>query len=568
MAFRTTLCSFFVPPQPLEGKDMVSEAHRLLNMRGPPTNELLNMWLHSRVHLPKGLRLKIRDGIKQPKRLMIPHPPCDPKDLSSLKALLWDTLVHLPIPKILQKYFLSITSFVARRSCTVRDLLCTKGTKSSWEQLKTEATGPCSCHECPSTLNRVNGCVAVRSVGEVRKLLPRWAPLLNQILTNAVLGEEDQFLRGARGAVQRLIRACPHMPPEWKPVLQQQVVSGVKELYSAAVTDTPSCLHRTELQCARRDIDTRFVVLPLDKNGGKGMVMCKRLYAQLLLQHYGDDTQFELLHDATSRSDAEQYAQQYLYTRACTLQLQRFFKLGRRYGPPSTFVLVRNKSMEREGEGLKLRLVFSYFNHPMKQYAKHIGQCLNVLLEEARTALHTFEMTKVHDIVQWAHDVNACTSCIALKKPQGDRTHKKASFFEFDVKEMFPRLRRGDPEADSKTLYKRLTDGKLPPRSLGVWESVNLIARLLREAKGLRACNGPPWFGIGDKRQLDVIRKAYGERAVNIPWQEVQLYVQFDVFHNDCLVLVTRMLRQKRGVPIGGMLSAQLACLYCMLHEH
>ena len=77
--------SFFVPPQPLEGKDMVSEAHRLLHMRGPPTNELLNMWLHSRVHLPKGLRLKIwerlyalvrdRHGIKLPKRLMIPHPP-------------------------------------------------------------------------------------------------------------------------------------------------------------------------------------------------------------------------------------------------------------------------------------------------------------------------------------------------------------------------------------------------------------------------------------------------------------------------------------------------------------
>ena len=87
-----------------------------------------------------------------------------------------------------------------------------------------------------------------------------------------------------------------------------------------------------------------------------------------------------------------------------------------------------------------------------------------------------------------------------------------------------------------------MTDGKLPPRSLGVWESVNLIARLVREAKGLRACNGAPWFGIGDERQLDVMRKAYGERAVNIPWQEVQRYAQFDVFHNDCLVLGTRVL--------------------------
>ena len=325
---------------------------------------------------------------------MIPHPPCDPKDLSSLKVLLRDTLVHLPIPKILQKYFLSITSFVARRSCTVRDLLCTKGTTLSWPQLQREATGPCSCKDCPSSLARVNGCVAVRSVGEVRTLLPRWAPLLNQNLTNAVLGDEEQFLRGARGAVQRLLRACPNMPSEWKPVLQQQVVSGVKDLYHTAVAETPSCLHRDELQRARRDIATRFVVLPLDKNGGKGMVMCRRLYAQLLLQHYGDDAQFELLHDAESKQDADTYAQQYLYTRACQLQLQKFFKLGRRYGPPSTFVLVKNKSMEKEGEGLKLRLVFSYFSHPMKQYAKRIGRCLNVLLEEAKIALQTFEMTK------------------------------------------------------------------------------------------------------------------------------------------------------------------------------
>ena len=206
-------------------------------------------------------------------------------------------------------------------------------------------------------------------------------------------------------------------------------------------------------------------------------------------------------------------------------------------------MLVKNKGMEREGEGLKLRLLFSYFNHPMKQYAKRIGRCLNVLLEEAKIALQTFEMTKVHDIVQCTHEVNACTSRIKLKKPQGECTHRKASFFESDVKEMFPRLRRGNPEANSQKLHQALTDGNLAPRSLGVWESVNMISQLVKEAKGLRACNGAPWFGIGEERQLDVIRKAYGERAVNIPWQEVQRYVQFDIFYNDCLVLGTRVLR-------------------------
>ena len=38
---------------------MVSEAHRLLHMRGPRTNELLNMWVHSRVFLPKQATLEI-----------------------------------------------------------------------------------------------------------------------------------------------------------------------------------------------------------------------------------------------------------------------------------------------------------------------------------------------------------------------------------------------------------------------------------------------------------------------------------------------------------------------------
>ena len=218
--------------------------------------------------------------------------------------------------------------------------------------------------------------------------------------------------------------------------------------------DTPFCLHRTELQRAHRHIETWFVWLLLDKNGGKGMVICKRLYAQLLLQHYGDDAQFELLHDATSRSNSEQYAQQYLYTRTCQLQLQRFFKLGRLYGPASTFVLVKNKRIKREGEGLKMDSFLSYFNLPVRQSAKRIGRCLNVLLEEGRAALHTFEMTKVHDIVQWAHTVNTCTPRIKLRTPQGDHTHHRASLFEFYVKEMFPRLRRGDPEDNFTALHK------------------------------------------------------------------------------------------------------------------
>ena len=44
-------------------------------------------------------------------------------------------------------------------------------------------------------------------------------------------------------------------------------------------------------------------------------------------------------------------------------------------------------------------------------------------------------------------------------------------------------------------------------------------------------------------------------------------YLHFDLFENDLFLLGTRVFRQRRGVAIGGMLSAQCASLYCMYKE-
>ena len=42
----------------------------------------------------------------------------------------------------------------------------------------------------------------------------------------------------------------------------------------------------------------------------------------------------------------------------------------------------------------------------------------------------------------------------------------------------------------------------------------------------------------------------------------------YEVRYNDLFVLGTRVLRQKKGLAIGGMISAQRASLYCMYKEH
>ena len=64
------------------------------------------------------------------------------------------------------------------------------------------------------------------------------------------------------------------------------------------------------------------------------------------------------------------------------------------------------------------------------------------------------------------------------------------------------------------------------------------------------------------------MRKAYGDMFTNLSGTDVSQYLHFGLFENDLFLLGTRVLRQKRGVAIGGVLSAQCASLYGMYREY
>ena len=55
--------------------------------------------------------------------------------------------------------------------------------------------------------------------------------------------------------------------------------------------------------------------------------------------------------------------------------------------------------------------------------------------------------------------------------------------------------------------------------------------------------------------------------VTNLSWAHVSEYLHFDLFQNDLFLLGTRVFRQRRGVAIGGVLSAQCASLYSMYKE-
>ena len=88
---------FFQTPRPLPRGDLKVLANRYVQMRSPPLPEMLNLWTRSENRLPQALRRSLWDrliavardtrGIKLPRRLVFPHPPCDPTELQDLRML-------------------------------------------------------------------------------------------------------------------------------------------------------------------------------------------------------------------------------------------------------------------------------------------------------------------------------------------------------------------------------------------------------------------------------------------------------------------------------------------------
>ena len=167
----------------------------------------------------------------------------------------------------------------------------------------------------------------------------------------------------------------------------------------------------------------------------------------------------------------------------------------------------------------------------------------------------------MHNVIPWATRINTLAQQWCLARPQGSRTHRYVKFFEVDVKQMFPRLRRRNPNVPLDTVM----DCDL--NTIGVWEAIVLVTRWVAKAHRVRWSGQGFWFGIHENKHMDIMRKAYGDQYQNLSWSDIFPYLRFELFAN-CFVLGSRVFRQLLGVAIGVMLSAQLATLYYMDCEH
>ena len=151
------------------------------------------------------------------------------------------------------------------------------------------------------------------------------------------------------------------------------------------------------------------------------------------------------------------------------------------------------------------------------------------------------------DIIPWVVHVNSLAQNLALPRSQARRTHKYGTFLEVEVKQMFPRLHRGD-------WYTLDSVDTCPSHKIGVWEAVLLLVKWVASETRVQLSAKGLWFGIHENKHMDVMCKAYGGQFENLSWEHIASYICFELFANDIFTLGTRVMQPLLEVAIGGVL--------------
>jgi hypothetical protein len=168
-------------------------------------------------------------------------------------------------------------------------------------------------------------------------------------------------------------------------------------------------------------------------------------------------------------------------------------------------------------------------------------------------------MLNVRDICDYVTNSN---KLIGELYPEGVLPRRRdARMFELDFKEMFPKLPRDKVATAVKEVYTIVYEAL---QNYGAEGLGNMTS-----GRPIRATKKGLWFCIHKThRAHDRLGKAYGSDFQEVSIEDVWRFVDYDLYHNDAFQVGNRIYRQKRGIAIGGVISAQLAELYCILCEY
>jgi hypothetical protein len=554
-------------------KEWIKEGWGLLNCRKGKISlsRLFVVWLQGKTKLGNELFTRLGSLLRSttkyvlkitlPANIAIPYPVSNGVCLRDMRDMLKGIIGGLPVPPLIRKYIGAITNFVGKKSAVVRDLLCTKGTSLPWDKMVELSQENCSCHRAPPSVPRVQGCVVARKFEDWRLLVPKQTPFLAQNMGNGVVGGWDYYKTEIEKASARLTQVLPLLQGTLKKEILTNLLDEGHNIYMGGRDNTPKTMLTEEVQLARKALNRKWAVIPADKNVGKCFLVCRTFYFRLLVATYTDKNQFLEVSTEATQKKARSVAMTLLKKSLDAVNLGHRFSTGKGKKPPNSFLFIKNKSNESSGT-IKTRVLFSFFSDPCKEYSRRVGRCLSLLIKVGRSYMQTLEMTNMVEVKDWVDGVNAHLAEREKTTPLGKGGEKKLHIWELDVKEMFPRLKRGNPKVKTYEQIKDGTEG-------GVWEAVLKMVAVVQQEKGVRKGKGGPWFAIHKtNNKLDEMRRAYHEDFENFSWEEIRPFIHWEIFNHDIFTVGSRIMRQTRGMPIGGVMSAQLASIFCMVREH
>lgn len=268
---------------------------------------------------------------------------------------------------------------------------------------------------------------------------------------------------------------------------------------------------------------THLCFVPLDKNHNTWTIMCKHLYLMKHHEEFNNKKFYELSTLTSLQLKLRIRAEFDVSVKPLIPYLPRFpFK----WDIGNAYLLPKFKDPTRS------RPLISFAKHFVKPIARKVARALTLMIKELTLLWDTLDLSSPNKL-----------KTRFTQAARGLSLEHGVTFLKFDIKNQFTNLSK--PRILSTLLYALDT---------------------IRNRKTTRTLN----FAIRNRayeNHYDHIGKPFRQKETGITCALILAYVKFELnfpfFHiNDTVYL------QKNGLPMGGFLSAPLACLDAMLQEH
>ena len=309
--------------------------------------------------------------------------------------------------------------------------------------------------------------------------------------------------------------------------------------HSADICDSVTNLCKSQNLSSEGKIDTRGNSLPTieqfeklvekikeaavctyqDKNGGAGIIMCKKHHWELNKKSFLEDSDhYEIINKSneTILTSMEDF-----HTK---MKLDKIREFNKEKALPYSYVLTKFKDITR------IRPIVSYFHHPLKKIYNYASRSLAHVLKKSDTK--HFTLWKTQDLRPTISSIEA-----ELKTNFNDDTKIMAHcadiknmYTELPHKEILKAVRFFLTECSKKTRRKHVT--------IGIYKDGGIH--------------------LGRSKNTD---------QVCLSFEEIYKICEFDI--NNCFFTsLGKILRQIRGVPMGSPASPNLAIAICAFYEN